>query len=171
MDDEIECVKEYCYNNNVEFVLNDTWKLGSAGGLDVAKRIVELTNNDVEFKLLYNDNDSIIDKIKSVCFNIYGANNIDISEAVLNDISKLEELGYGKLPICIAKTQYSLSDNPKLLGKPTDFSVTIRDVRLCSGAGFIVVIAGNIMTMPGLSKTPAYLNMDIDSEGNIFGLF
>ena len=80
-------------------------------------------------------------------------------------------MGYGKLPVCIAKTQYSLSDNPKLLGKPSSFCVNVREVKLCSGAGFIVVIAGNIMTMPGLSKTPAYLNMDIDRDGNIFGLF
>jgi len=113
----------------------------------------------------------INDKIKKVCREIYGANDIEISQETLNDISKYEKMGYKHLPICIAKTQYSLSDNPKLLGRPTNFNIHIKDVRLCSGAGFIVVIAGNIMTMPGLSKTAAYLNMDIDAEGNISGLF
>ena len=152
--------------------MNDTWKLGSAGGIEVANKIVDLTNNnDNNFNMLYSDDDSIIDKIKKICIEIYGALDIEVSDDVLNDISKLEGMGYGKLPVCIAKTQYSLSDNPKLLGRPSGFKVCIREVKLSSGAGFIVVIAGNIMTMPGLSKTPAYLNMDIDSEGNIFGLF
>ena len=102
---------------------------------------------------------------------IYGASDIEVSSEVMDYISKLEDMGYGKLPVCIAKTQYSLSDNAKLLGRPNDFKINIREVRLCSGAGFIVVLAGNIMTMPGLSKSPAYLNMDIDNNGNIKGLF
>ena len=170
-DEEIELVSQYCKDNGVEFAVSNAWELGGAGALEVGKKIVNLTNNNIEFKMLYNDEDSILDKIRKVSMEIYGADNIGVSDTVLEDISKIEDMGYGKLPICIAKTQYSLSDNPKLLGKPTGFNINIREVKLCSGAGFIVVIAGNIMTMPGLSKMPAYLNMDIDNSGNIFGLF
>ena len=170
-DEEIELVSQYCKDKGVEFAVSNAWELGSAGALEVGKKIVDLTNSSIEFKMLYNDEDSILDKIRKVSMEIYGADNIGVSDTVLEDISKIEDMGYGKLPICIAKTQYSLSDNPKLLGKPTGFNINIREVKLCSGAGFIVVIAGNIMTMPGLSKMPAYLNMDIDNSGNIFGLF
>jgi len=171
-EEEIECVREYCASNDVEFAINDCWKLGSDGGIELANKIVSLLDDgESEFRLLYNDEDSIIDKIRKVSKEIYGASDIEISTEVMDYISKLEDMGYGKLPVCIAKTQYSLSDNPKLLGRPTGFKINIREVRLCSGAGFIVVLAGNIMTMPGLSKTPAYLNMDIDNNGDIKGLF
>lgn len=171
-DEEIECIKEYCLSHDVPFEVIDSFKLGSDGGLSVARKIVDLIDNkDSNFKLLYDNNISIIEKIRKVSREIYGANDIEISDEVIKEISRLEDMGYGKLPVCIAKTQYSLSDNPKLLGRPTNFNIHIREVRLCSGAGFIVVIAGNIMTMPGLSKTPAYLNMNIDSNGNISGLF
>ena len=171
-DEEINCVREYCLSNGCAFEVNNSWKLGSEGGIKVANKIVELLEQDNnEFRMLYSDDDGIISKIKNVCTKIYGATDIEMSNEVMEDISRLEELGYSRLPICIAKTQYSLSDNPKLLGRPEGFKVNIKDVKLCSGAGFIVVIAGNIMTMPGLSKTPAYLNMDIDSNGNIYGLF
>lgn len=170
-EEEINYIKEYCNSNNIEFTISNTWSLGSNGGIEVANKIVELVNNKKEFNLLYRDNDSILEKIKTICTKIYGADDIEVDHNVIDEISKLESMGYGKLPICIAKTQYSLSDNPKLLGRPTNFNVHIKEIKLCSGAGFIVVIAGNIMTMPGLSKTPAYLNMDIDSNGNILGLF
>ena len=170
-EEEIRCIEEYCNTNNIPFVISNTWEQGSNGGLDLANKIVELLNNKKEFNLLYPNELSIIDKIKKVSTEIYGANDIEISEDTVREINKYEEMGYKNLPICIAKTQYSLSDNPKLLGRPTNFNINIKDVKLCSGAGFIVVIAGNIMTMPGLSKTAAYLNMDIDSNGNISGLF
>ena len=170
-DEEIEYIREYCIYNGVEFAVSNAWELGGAGGIEVAQKIVDLTNKNTEFKMLYNDEDSLLDKIRKVSREIYGANDIEINDEILNDITKIEKMGYGKLPICIAKTQYSLSDNPKLLGRPTGFNINIREVKLCSGAGFVVVIAGNIMTMPGLSKTPAYLNMDIDIDGNITGLF
>lgn len=170
-DEEINYLKEYCSNMNVSFSISNTWLDGSDGGIDTAKLVVEMLENKNEFKMLYNDNDKIIDKIKKVCQDIYGADDIIVSNSVLEEIDKFENMGYGNLPVCIAKTQYSLSDNPKLLGRPKSFKVNIREVRLCSGAGFIVVIAGNIMTMPGLSKNPAYLNMDIDNNGDIKGLF
>ena len=172
-EDEINVIKEYCKNNQVEFAVSDTWKNGSNGGIELANKIVKLLDNNLNsrFNLIYEETDSILDKIKKVCTKIYGANDIEVDTNLLNQITKLENLGYGNLPVCIAKTQYSLSDNPKLLGKPTDFIVQIKEVKLCSGAGFIVVLAGNIMTMPGLSKSPAYLNMDIDKDNNIIGLF
>ena len=157
--------------NNIPFVVSNTWMYGGNGGIDLANKIVSLLDCDYEFKMLYEDDMSIVDKIKKVCIDIYGANDIDISDRLLELISKYEKMGYSRLPICIAKTQYSLSDNPKLLGRPNNFNVQIRDVRLSAGAGFIVVIAGNIMTMPGLSKQAAYLNMYIDTDGNITGLF
>lgn len=170
-EEEISYIKEYCNSNNIPFTISDTWSLGSEGGIEMANKIVELLDNKKEFKMLYKDEEPILDKIKKVCQEIYGANDIEISQDILDDITKYENMGYRNLPICIAKTQYSLSDNPKLLGRPTNFNIHIKDVKLCSGAGFIVVIAGNIMTMPGLSKKAAYLNMDIDSSGNISGLF
>lgn len=170
-DEEINYIKEYCSNTNVPFSISNTWLDGSDGGIDTAKLVVEMLENKKEFKMLYNDSDCIVNKIKKVCQDIYGADDVIISNSVLEEIDKLEDMGYGNLPVCIAKTQYSLSDNPKLLGRPKGFKVNIREVRLCSGAGFIVVIAGNIMTMPGLSKNPAYLNMDIDNNGDIKGLF
>lgn len=170
-EEEISCISEYCNRRDIPFAISDTWKLGGAGGIELANKIVDLTGKENSFKLLYNDHDHLIDKIKKVCHEIYRADDINISENIMKKINKLEKLGYQHLPVCIAKTQYSLSDNPKLLGKLQNFNITIRDIKLCSGAGFIVVLAGNIMTMPGLSKTPAYLNMDIDKNGNIYGLF
>lgn len=171
-EEEINYVGEYCKLKGVEFSVLDTWGLGSDGGIDAANKIVNMINNDdVNFKMIYDDNDSILDKIKKVATEIYGADDVLFGDGVLEEISRIEDMGYRNLPICIAKTQYSLSDNPKLLGVPTGFNIHVKEIRLCSGAGFIVVIAGNIMTMPGLSKKPAYLNMDIDSTGNIVGLF
>ena len=171
-DEEIECIQEYCFNHDIPFSVIDSFKLGSEGGISTARKIVDLIDKkNSNFKMLYDDNIPIIEKIRKISKEIYGANDIEVCDEVLKEISRLEDMGYGKLPVCIAKTQYSLSDNPKLLGRPTNFNIHIREVRLCSGAGFIVVIAGNIMTMPGLSKKPAYINMDIDSNGNITGLF
>jgi len=170
-DEEINYIKEYCVENNVSFVVLNTWELGSTGGIDAANKIVSMLDNNKEFQMIYNDEDSILDKIKKVAREIYGAADVEYTDDALEDISRIEKMGYGKLPVCIAKTQYSLSDNPKMLGKPNNFNIHVREVKLCSGAGFVVVIAGNIMTMPGLSKTPAYLNMDIDDSGNISGLF
>lgn len=169
--EEIELIKKYCDDNLVPFAVSDTWSLGGTGGIEVAQKVVELTNKSNKFTFLYDSDDHLIDKIKKICQEIYRANDINITNEIIEKINKLEKIGYKNLPVCIAKTQYSLSDNPKLLGKPQNHNITIRDIKLCSGAGFIVVLAGNIMTMPGLSKTPAYLNMDIDKKGNVYGLF
>ena len=114
---------------------------------------------------------SILDKIDKVCKEIYHAKNIVVNDNIKQKIMKIEELGFSNLPVCIAKTQYSFSDDPKLLGSPKDFDMTITDIRLASGAGFVIVLMGNIMTMPGLGKESAYLNMDIDNNGNIDGIY
>lgn len=170
-EEEVEVIHKYCSDNSIPFAISDTWSQGSEGGIDLAKKIIEMTKKEADFKMLYEDDLSITDKIRKVCKSIYGATDIEMEDSVLKEISKIEKMGYQNLPVCIAKTQYSFSDNPKLLGRPTGFTVHIREVRLCAGAGFVVAIAGNIMTMPGLSKTPAYLGMDMDEEGNISGLF
>ena len=121
--------------------------------------------------MLYEDNLPIKDKIEKVSKNIYHANNIIYTEEANKKIEKINSLGYSKLPICIAKTQYSISDDEKKLGYPSNYSVTVKDIKISSGAGFIVVYMGNILTMPGLSKNPAFMNMDIDEQGNITGLY
>lgn len=170
-DTEINFVKDFVNNLNCPFEISEAHAKGSKGSTNLAKKIIELCSEESIFNPLYNVNDSIIRKIKTIATNIYHANEVVYSEKAEESIKKIEELGYDNLPICIAKTQYSISDDPKKLGYPSDFSVTVRDVKLCAGAGFIVVYMGSIMTMPGLSKTPAYENMDIDENLKITGLF
>ena len=121
--------------------------------------------------MLYEDNLKVIDKINIICKEIYGASNVNFSAKANKDLIEIKKLQLEHLPICIAKTQYSLSDNPKLLGRPKDFEVTVKEMRISAGAEFIVVLLGDIMTMPGLPKKPAALNIDIDNDGNIIGLF
>jgi formyltetrahydrofolate synthetase len=148
-----------------------SYKDGSKGAIDLANEIIKISNNPISFKPLYDLNDSIINKINIISKEIYRASNVIISDSVKEKIKTYEDNGFGNLPICIAKTQYSFTDNAKILGAPVNFDMTVTDVRLSSGAGFIVVLMGNIMTLPGLGKASAYLNMDIDSNGNITGLF
>ena len=145
--------------------------MGSDGALDISKKIIKMCENKKEFHLLYDENKSIKEKIEKVSFEIYHANKVNYLPLALEEISNLEKLGLDKLPICVAKTQYSISDDPKKLGFPSDYEITVRDVKISNGAGFIVVYMGKIMTMPGLSKTPAYENMKISSDGVISGLF
>ena len=149
----------------------DSYKNGGNGSIDLANKIIETCNNEIDFKRLYDYNDTITNKINKICKEIYKADNVIINENIINKIKLIEENNLDKLPICIAKTQYSFSDNPKLLGAPNNFDMTATDIKLSSGAGFIVVLMGNIMTMPGLAKNSAYLNMNIDNKGNISGLF
>lgn len=169
--EEIEYVKEYVLKREVNFSVNKAYLEGGKGCVDLAKEVVKLTNKENDFKLLYESNLSILDKIECICKNIYHASNVNYQEEALNKINKYEELGYGKYPVCIAKTQYSLSDDAKKLGYPKDFEVTVRDVNIYTGAGFIIVYLGNIMTMPGLSKHANYERIDIDSNNHIEGLF
>ena len=151
--------------------ISTSFKDGGEGAIALAQKIVEICNRDIDFKPLYDFNDTIVNKINTIAHEIYRANNVVISEGVMEKIKKFESMGMGNLPICIAKTQYSFTDDAKKLGAPVDFDMTVTDVKISSGAGFIIVLMGNIMTMPGLGKNSAYLNMDIDSKGKIKGLF
>ena len=170
-EEEIEFVRKYCEDLGCEFEVCDAYALGSDGALDISEKIIKMCENEKEFHLLYDENKSIKEKIEKVSFEIYHANKVNYLPLALEEISNLEKLGLDKLPICVAKTQYSISDDPKKLGFPSDYEITVRDVKISNGAGFIVVYMGKIMTMPGLSKTPAYENMKISSDGVISGLF
>lgn len=168
---EVEFLRIKLKERDIPFSVIDGYTKGKEGAVDIANKIVELCNKENKFKYIYNLEDSIVDKIKKVATNIYGAKDIVILDDAKKKIDKINDLGYSNLPICIAKTQYSFSDDPKNLECNNSYNITIRDIILKSGAGFIVVIAGNIMTMPGLPKTPAYENIDIDEFGNIEGIF
>lgn len=146
------------------------------GAIDAAEKIVEITNkaetnNNNKFKLMYEEEDSIKIKIQKVATKIYGAKDVEYTEEAEKSIEKIEQLGYGKLPVCIAKTQYSFSDDSKNLECKNDYNIHVRDVQIKSGAEFIVVLAGKIMTMPGLPKIPAAEKIDIDEKGEIIGIF
>ncbi len=168
---EIDFVREYVLKLGVKIDICESFKSGSIGATNLAKTVIDICNNEVDFKPLYSFDEPIIDKINKISKEIYRADSVIISDEIKEKISKIEENNLGNLPICIAKTQYSFTDNPKLLGAPTNFNMRVKDVKLCSGAGFIVVLMGDIMTMPGLGKNSAYLNMDINSDGIITGLF
>ena len=170
-DEEILFVKKYCEELGCEFAVSTSHQDGGEGALDLAKKIVELCDSKKEFHLLYDENDSIKNKIEKVSKEIYHAGEVKYLDEALESINKIEEMNLDKLPICVAKTQYSISDDPKKLGYPEGYEITVRDFKVNSGAGFIVVYMGKIMTMPGLSKSPAYENMHIDDDGTIYGLF
>ena len=171
LESDINYLKNYVNNMGYTAIECTSYKDGSKGAIDLANEIIKISNNPISFKPLYDLNDSIINKINIISKEIYRASNVIISDSVKEKIKTYEDNGFGNLPICIAKTQYSFTDNAKILGAPVNFDMTVTDVRLSSGAGFIVVLMGNIMTLPGLGKASAYLNMDIDSNGNITGLF
>lgn len=170
-DKEIELLISECAKLNVKAVMSDVWAKGGEGGIDLAKEVISLCEKPSQMEFSYCDDASIADKIDAVCKKIYGGKGIVLTDNAKAQIERLERLGYGKLPICIAKTQYSFSDNPKLLGAPTGFEITVRNVKLSAGAGFIVVLTGEILTMPGLPKIPAAERIDIDENGKIVGLF
>ena len=169
---EIDVVRKFCKKIDVKFSIAKVWEKGADGGIELANEVIKaIEENKSKFKLLYDDSLSIKEKINKVCNEIYGAKNILFSKKSLKTLEKIKKMNLEHFPICIAKTQYSFSDNPNLLGKPTDFDVTVQELRISAGAGFIVVILGDIMTMPGLPKKPAAFNIDIDSKGNVIGLF
>ena len=169
--DEIAYIKEYVESLNVPFEVSEAYIKGSDGADYVANKIIDICKNENKFKFLYDLDETIESKINKVCTEIYHASNVIYSDEIKNKIKQIEILGFSNLPICIAKTQYSLSDDPKKLGSPSNFDVTIRNIELKSGAGFIVVFLGSIIDMPGLSKVPSALNMKIDSNEKIEGLF
>ncbi len=171
-DAELKLLDELCKKLGVDVVLSDVWAKGGEGGVDLAEKVVELAESGkADFKPLYQLDMPVKQKIETVAKEIYGADGVDFSAAALKKLKTIKELGFDNLPICMAKTQYSLSDDPALKGRPTGFNITVRDLRISAGAGFVVVLTGDVMTMPGLPKVPAAMNMDIDKDGNISGLF
>ena len=171
-DEEINFIKDFCKNLNVEVTLSDVWAKGGEGGLELANIVNNILENEKSnFKVLYDENKSIKEKILTIAKEIYGASNVNYTPAANRQIMELEKFELDKLPICMAKTQYSLSDNPALLGRPEGFDITVKEVRVSNGAGFIVALTGDIMTMPGLPKVPAANKMDILENGEIVGLF
>jgi len=172
-DAEVEALAKWSKDNNHPVALSEVFAKGSEGGLELAEKVVEeikLHDGSKTFAPIYDENDTIVNKINAICKEIYGADGVEFSTLAKNQIVELENNGWGKTPICMAKTQYSLSDNPKLLARPKGFTVTIRELKPSIGAGFIVALAGDIMTMPGLPKVPAANNMDV-VDGKIVGLF
>ncbi len=171
-DKELEFIKNFCHDMGCEFSLANVWEKGGEGGKELAQMLIDtLEKKHAKFKPLYKDELPIRDKIKTVAKKIYGAKDVTYTKEAEKAIDKIEAMGYGNLPVCIAKNQYSLSDDPTLLGRPTGFSVNVREVYVSAGAGFVVAITGTIMTMPGLPKSPAAERIDINEDGTITGLF
>ena len=171
-DAETNFVKDFCQERGCEFALSEVWEKGGEGGVELAKKVLYvLENKESNFKPLYENNLSLEDKIKTVATEIYGASDVTYSAAALKELKRIQELGMGDFPVCMAKTQYSLSDDASKLGRPTDFTINVREVYASAGAGFVVAVTGSIMTMPGLPKVPAANNIDVTDDGVITGLF
>lgn len=169
---ETEFIEDWCKSRNVEVALTDVWSKGGEGGISLAEKIIEKIDEDErDFKRVYDLNESLETKIRKIAQKVYGADDIELSPKAKKQIIFYEQQGWGKLPVCMAKTQYSLSDNPALIGRPRNFTITIRELHPSIGAGFIVVLTGDVMTMPGLPKKPAALNMDVTEDGKVTGLF
>ena len=169
---EYEFIKNFCEERGCEFALSEVWAKGGEGGKALAEKVLKtLDEKESHFKPLYPDEMPLKDKIKTIATEIYGADDVTYTPAANRMLAKLTDLGFGNFPVCIAKTQYSFSDDQKKLGRPTGFNINVRDVYVNAGAGFVVVITGAIMTMPGLPKVPAANNIDIDANGKITGLF
>lgn len=169
--EEIEYVQANLIKNGIESSVVEGWAKGGNGAIDIAKKLVKLTNVQENFKYIYENEDDIKTKIQKVAKEIYGATGVEFSEKAIEKIERIEKLGFGELPVCIAKTQYSLSDDAKNLECKEPFKITIRDINLKAGAGFVVAIAGKIMTMPGLPRVPAAESIDIDENGEVVGIF
>ena len=170
-DEELAAVNEATQKLGVDVVLSDVWANGGAGAADLADKVIELAEQDNNFQFVYEENDSIEEKLNKIVTKVYGGDGVVIAGPAKKQLKKLEELGFGNLPICMAKTQYSFSDDAKKLGAPSGFKVTIKELKVSAGAGFIVAKTGTIMTMPGLPKSPASDRIDVDENGNITGLF
>ena len=170
-DREIQCVVEMCRERGANVVPSTVWAEGGKGGMALAEEVVRLCEQPNHFSYAYALDLPIREKIAAVVRRVYGGNGVELTPEARRQAKRLTELGYGDLPVCMAKTQYSLSDNPKLLGAPEDFSVTVRNLRVSAGAGFIVALTGDIMTMPGLPKVPAAETIDVSEDGMITGLF
>ncbi|MGN1410319.1 MAG: formate--tetrahydrofolate ligase [Eubacteriales bacterium] len=172
-DAELDALRRICEKNGADFALSEVFAKGSAGGIDLAEKVVAACEKESEFRLLYPDELPLCEKIETIAKKIYGADGVTYETSAKKAIAEIEKLGekYKNFPVCMAKTQYSFSDDQTKLGRPENFTITVRDVRLSAGAGFIVVLTGNILTMPGLPKAPAANIIDIDESGRITGLF
>ena len=171
-EEETKFVENFCKERGCEFALSEVWEKGGEGGIALAQKVLEtLETKQSDFKLLYEDSLSLKEKIETVAKEIYGADGVTYSPAAEKELKRITELGMGDLPVCMAKTQYSLSDDATKLGRPTGFTINVREVYVSAGAGFVVAINGAIMTMPGLGKTPAAYGIDVDENGVITGLF
>jgi len=171
-DAEIEAIQDFAKENNIRVALAEVWAKGGEGALELAKQVVEIVESgESEFEPLYDWSMSVKDKIKTIATKVYGAVQVDYSVKAKKNLKTIAELGMEDLPICIAKTQKSLSDDPKIIGRPEDFTITIREIEIAAGAGFLIPITGNMMRMPGLPAHPASENINIDNEGTITGLF
>ena len=168
---EIECLRKHLEEKGVELSLVEGWAKGGEGAIDIAQKLVNLTEKEENFQYMYELNEGIQEKIEKVATKIYGAKGVIFEEAAQKEIERIEKLGYANLPVCIAKTQYSFSDDPKNLECKDEYNITIRDLELKTGAGFIVALAGKIMTMPGLPRVPAAESIDIDENGEVVGIF
>ena len=168
---ELQAVYDACQKRGVDIVISDVWANGGAGGKELAEKVVELAEGDNHFQFVYNEEDSIETKLNKIVTKVYGGKGVRLTPAAKRELKQLEELGFSNYPICMAKTQYSFSDDAKKLGAPKDFVVTISQLKVSAGAGFIVALTGAIMTMPGLPKVPASEKIDVDKDGNISGLF
>ena len=169
---EMDYVKAFCEARGCKFALSEVWAKGGEGGEALAKEVIETINTKPSnYAPIYPDDMSLQDKITTVSKEIYGADGVNFAPAALRQLKKIEEMGFGKLPVCMAKTQYSLSDDPALLGRPRDYNITVREAYVSAGAGFVVALTGAIVTMPGLPKRPAAFDIDVNEEGKIVGLF
>ena len=171
-DEEVKAIEDFCKNIGVEVSLTEVWEKGGEGGIDLANKVIKTMETEPSnFKMIYDSEESIKDKILKIVQTIYGGKGVNYTPQALKQIAEIEKFNLDRLPICMAKTQYSLSDNPSLLGRPENFDITVKEVRVSNGAGFIVVLTGDVMTMPGLPKVPAANRMDIKDNGEIVGLF
>ena len=170
--EEIEFVRNFCKERNCEFALSEVWAKGGEGGEELAREVIStLENKESHYAPIYPDEMSLEDKIHTVATKIYGADDVTYTATAKKQLAKITEMGFGNLPVCMAKTQYSLSDDPKKLGRPQNFDITVREAYVSAGAGFVVTLTGSIVTMPGLPKRPAAFDIDVDESGKIVGLF
>lgn len=165
-------IREFCEERGCEFALSEVWEKGGEGGIALAEKVLDtLENKESHFHTLYEDELSLKEKIEKIATEIYGAKDVVYEPAASKQLAKIEDMGFGNLPICMAKNQYSLSDDAKKLGRPENFDIHIREVYVSAGAGFVVALTGAIMTMPGLPKVPAANGIDVSEDGMIIGLF
>ncbi|MBR9648236.1 formate--tetrahydrofolate ligase, partial [Clostridium tyrobutyricum] len=171
-ESEIKLVESECKKLGVNVKLSEVWEKGSEGGIELAKEVLRIIDEEENnFEFAYDMDLSIKEKIKTIARRIYGAKDVDFTKDAEKEIKNLERLGFNNIPVCIAKTQYSLTDDKAKLGRPTDFTITVRQISISAGAGFIVAVTGSIMKMPGLPKVPAAEKIDVDDNGTIIGLF